>query len=163
MIQTLSNRVCYLTNTAKPIYQASNTCPAWTQLLPQLDCIYTMDSCQPSCLGRGYNSSRSWAEELQQQDYIEKKTGEKWTYSTQQSVPCGTDSQSCWPHCSSCPSVAGCSCKAKNQLWMGQESFYLVRALSTALSSTAAWESLMKTIFEQKKRSLSSYVFVHIF
>ena len=74
MIQTLSNWVCYLTNTAKPIYHASNTCPAGTQLLSQLDCIGPRDSCQPSCLGQGYNSSHSWPEELQQEDHLEKKT-----------------------------------------------------------------------------------------
>lgn len=47
--------------------------------------------------------------------------------------------------------ATGSSCKAKNLLRRTQESFHLVLALSTALSSAAAWEFSMKRSFEQKR------------
>lgn len=61
--------------------------------------------------------------------------------------PVGTHTQSCWPHCSSCPPAPGYSCKAKNLLWTAQESCHLTHALPTALPPTSA----SKRIFEQKK------------
>lgn len=146
MIQTLSNWVCYRTSTAKPVYHASNTCPAWTQLLSQRDCIYTS---RPSRLGQGYNSSHSGPENHQAEG-LSRKNYPK--YEKNGPIPPGnlspvsTHTQS-WPQCSSCPSAAGCACKAKTQLWMGQGSSHLAHALSTALSSTAAWESSTERIF----------------
>lgn len=45
-----------------------------------------------------------------------KHIWEKWTYSSDSLTPVGTHTQSCWPHCSSCPSAAGCFCKAQHPL-----------------------------------------------
>lgn len=71
--------------------------------------------------------------------------------------PMGTPSQSCWSHCSSCPSAAGYQCKAKKQL---RGSFHLVHAALTALSFTAAWEFSMKRIFEQKQEiSIDTFLY----
>lgn len=59
--------------------------------------------------------------------------------------------------------ATGSSCKAKNLLRRTQESFHLVLALSTALSSAAAWEFSMKRNFEQKRdlyQATVLYIFV---
>lgn len=71
--------------------------------------------------------------------------------------PMGTPSQSCWSHCSSCPSAAGYPCKAKKQL---RGSFHLVHAALTALSFTFHFN---EKDFWTEARDLYWYIFVHIF